>query len=49
MFAANWTQDYTMAKHVRETEDLVSQLEREIHVASEAAKLAIKGKNKDNS
>lgn len=46
---ANWTQDYTMAKHVRETEDLVSQLEREIRVASEAAKLAIKGKNKDNS
>ena len=46
---ANWTQDYTMAKHVRETEDLVSQLERDVRVASETAKLAIKSINNDNS
>jgi hypothetical protein len=46
---ANWTQDYTMGKHIRETESLVSQLERDIRVASETAKLAIKNINKDNS
>ena len=46
---ANWTQDYTMGKHIRETESLVSQLEHDIRIASETAKLAIKSKSKENS
>lgn len=46
---ANWTQDYTMGKHIRETESLVSQLERDIRIASETAKLAIKSKSKEKS
>ena len=46
---ANWTQDYTMGKHIRETESLVSQLERDIRIASETAKLALKRISKDNS
>ncbi len=45
---SNWTQDYTMSKHVTKAENLLTQLEREIRVASEVAKLAIKGTSKDN-
>ncbi len=46
---ANWTDDYTMAKHIRKTQELVSQLENDVRTASETAKLAIKSINKDNS
>lgn len=46
---SKWTQDYTMAKHITESENLVLQLERDIRIASETAKLAIKSISKDNS
>ena len=39
---ANWTQDYTMARHVKETEELLSKLEHDVRIASESAKLALK-------
>jgi hypothetical protein len=38
-----------MSKHVTKAENLLTQLEREIRVASEAAKLAIKGNTVDKS
>lgn len=38
---ANWTSDYTMSKHITESENLLTQLERDIRVASESAKHAL--------
>ena len=38
---ANWTQDYTMSKHVSKAETLLEQLEADIRVASDSAKLAL--------
>ena len=46
---SKWTQDYTMAKHITESENLLTQLERDIRVASDSAKLAIQSMSKDNS
>ena len=39
---AKWTQDYTMAKYVSKSVELLEQLERDIITASETAKTAIK-------
>ena len=38
---ANWTQDYTMSKHVSKAETLLEQLEKDIRIASDSAKLAL--------
>ena len=38
---AKWTQDYTMAKHVSKSVELLEQLERDVLTASEIAKTAI--------
>ena len=46
---SKWTQDYTMAKHITESENLLTQLEHDIRVASDSAKLALKLVNEESS
>ena len=38
---ANWTSDYTMSKHVSKAETLLEQLEKDIRVASDSAKVLL--------
>ena len=46
---AKWTQDYTMAKHVSKSVELLEQLERDVRTASETAKTSIKKVTENNT